>query len=81
MAIPNIEVRYIYNHTIMNWFRDEIKSKDLSGLFQAIVEGEAEQVQMYLSKLLMDSISFMDSKEAFYHGFILGILGNMKDPG
>lgn len=79
MAIPNIEVRYIYNHTIMNWFRDEIKSKDLSGLFQAIVEGEAEQVQMYLSKLLMDSISFMDSKEAFYHGFILGILGNMKD--
>lgn len=79
MAIPNVEVRYIYNNTIMNWFRDEIKSKDLSSLFQAITDGEADKVQACLSKLLMDSISFMDSKEAFYHGFLLGILGNMKD--
>lgn len=79
MAIPNVEVRYIYNHTILNWFNDTIKSKDLSGLFQAVMDGEADQVQSYLSRLLMDSISFMDSKEAFYHGFLLGILGNMKD--
>lgn len=27
----------------------------------------------------MDSISFLDSKEAFYHGFLLGVLGNMDD--
>lgn len=79
MAIPNREVHYIYNHTILNWFRDEIKSKDLSALFQAIIDGKADKVQTDLSKLLMDSISFMDSKEAFYHGFLLGILGSMKD--
>lgn len=79
MAIPNVEVRYIYNNTIMNWFRDEIKNKDLSSLYRAIMAGEADRVQTELSGLLMESISFMDSKEAFYHGFLLGILGNMKD--
>lgn len=79
MSIPNGEVRYIYNNTILNWFRDKIKSKDLSGFYQAIIEGQTETVQNDLSKLLMDSISFLDSKEAFYHGFLLGVLGNMDD--
>lgn len=79
MSIPNGEVRYIYNNTILNWFRDKIKSKDLSGFYQAIIDGQTETVQNDLSKLLMDSISFLDSKEAFYHGFLLGVLGNMDD--
>lgn len=35
LAIPNREVRYIYNSTIMSWFRDEIQMRDLSGLYQA----------------------------------------------
>lgn len=34
---------------------------------------------LHSSPPLMDSISFLDSKEAFYHGFLLGILGNMHD--
>ena len=25
------------------------------------------------------TISYMDSKEAFYHGFLLGVLGNIKE--
>ena len=79
MAIPNTEVCYIYNHTILNWFRNEIKIKDLSALYHAIMEGDAPVVQSQLSQLLMESISFMDSKEAFYHGFLLGVLGNMRD--
>lgn len=56
MAIPNVEVRYIYNHTILNWFRDEIKGKDLSGLFQAIIAGESDKVQadmIFLSEAWM----------------------------
>ena len=79
MAIPNTEVCYIYNHTILNWFRNEIKIKDLSALYHAIMKGDAPVVQSQLSQLLMESISFMDSKEAFYHGFLLGVLGNMRD--
>lgn len=35
--------------------------------------------QEELAVLLQQSISYMDSGEAFYHGFLLGVLGNMKD--
>ncbi len=79
MSIPNIEVRYIYNNTIMGWFRDEIKTRNLSAMYQAMMNGDAVGFQKDLSRLLMDSISFMDGQEAFYHGFLLGILGNMSD--
>lgn len=79
LAIPNREVRYIYNNTIINWFRDEIKIKDLSVLYKSLTDGNAEAFQKEISALLMKSISYMDGREEFYHGFLLGILENMKD--
>lgn len=79
MGIPNLEVEYIYQHTINAWFKDEIKERDLTVLYQAIQEGNGETFQKELSRLLQSSISYMDNKEAFYHGFLLGILGNMKE--
>lgn len=78
LAIPNREVRYIYNSAIMNWFRDDIKIKDLSCLYQSLLEGDSKNFQKELSMLLMNSISYMDGKEEFYHGFLLGILENLK---
>ena len=79
MAVPNLEVKYIYNNTITKWFRDEIKEKDLSFMYRAMQEGDAGRFQLELSGLLQESISYMDTKEAFYHGFLLGVLGNMSD--
>lgn len=79
LAIPNREVRYIYNNTIINWFRDKIRVEDLSGLYKCLMAGEAEAFQKGLSALLMESISYMDGREEFYHGFLLGILDNIKD--
>lgn len=79
LALPNREVRYIYNNTIMNWFQDHIRVRDLNTLYESLLNGDAEGVRMELSKLLMESISYMDGREAFYHGFLLGILENLKD--
>lgn len=79
MSIPNLEVRYIYNTMITNWFRDTIKAKDLSNLYRAVQEGDVEVFEHELSGLLKESISYMDAGEAFYHGFLLGVLGNMGD--
>lgn len=79
MAIPNREVRYIYTHTIRSWFQDAIKTRDLSELYQSLFTGDAERTERELGRLLMESISYMDSREAFYHGFVLGVLGNLKE--
>lgn len=79
LAIPNLEVKYIYKNTIIKWFREAVRSKDLSAMYQAMLEGRAEELQAELSKLLRESISYMDSQEAFYHGFLMGIFANMND--
>lgn len=79
MAIPNLEVKYIYTNTITKWFRNQVKIKDLSCMYQALLAGEADRFQAELSVLLQESISYMDTKEAFYHGFMMGVLNNMKD--
>ncbi|XBX10762.1 AAA family ATPase (plasmid) [Enterocloster clostridioformis] len=79
MGIPNLEVKYIYTNMIENWFAEKIKSRDLSSMYRSIQDGNAEAFEGELSRLLKESISYMDAKEAFYHGFLLGVLGNMSD--
>ena len=78
LEIPNREVLYIFKNTIREWFDSRIRVKDLSGLFQGILQGNAEQIQKELSPLLLESVSYMDSYENFYHGFLLGILMNLN---
>lgn len=79
MAIPNEEVACIYENTIKGWFRDQIRKKDLTILYQAMLDGNEKIFQEQLSALLLQTISYMDGQENFYHGFLLGILGNLKD--
>lgn len=79
MAVPNHEIRYIYRNTISNWFYDKVRTKDLSALYRAMLTGDVSEFEEELSVMLRMSISYMDSKEAFYHGFVLGVLGKLED--
>ena len=47
-------------------------------LYSAMLDGKVELFQEELGQQLQNTISFMDSQEAFYHGFLLGILANLK---
>lgn len=77
LAIPNTEVRLIYNDQIRNWFDERAKEKDLNPLHRALLSGDAKTAQGELKKLLSESISYMDNAESFYHGFLLGVLVNI----
>ena len=79
MKIPNEEVMYIYENTIRDWFQQKIKLMDFSGLYHAILSGDTEMAETFLKQQLRESISFMDSAEKFYHGFLLGLLGGLQD--
>ena len=79
LMIPNEEVRYIFRYKVLDWFNEKIKVKDLSSMYNAIIDGEAEIFQKELRKLLKESISFNDAYENFYHGFVVGVLMNMSD--
>lgn len=74
MAIPNTEVRYIYKSKILDWFQERLKEKNLQGFYDSISLADVDRFQEELTKLLRESISFYDNKEAFYHGFLLGLL-------
>ena len=78
LAVPNREVSSIYRNQIVNWFREKIEMQDLSCFYQSMLDGKVEEFQQGLAVQLRRSISYMDSEEAFYHGFLLGLMTNLK---
>ena len=79
LKIPDREIRYIYSNTITEWFNARIKVTDFSGLYNAVINGNTSVFEDFLKKHLRESISYMDSAENFYHGFLLGLLSGMED--
>lgn len=79
MEIPNIEVQNIYKNQVSDWFREEIKRKDLMPFYTAVTKGDAESLQKELALIIRDSISYMDTYESFYHGMLLGLLIGQND--
>ncbi len=77
MAIPNSEVRYIYKNTVLRWFEEQTGKKELTPLYNSLLCGDAEKFSELLSENLMDTISFYDYQESYYHGFLAGMLKNM----
>ncbi len=79
VRIPNTEVITIYENTIMNWMREKIEKQDFRDLYRAMEDGNAEKMGEILNSQLFSTISFYDSAENFYHGFLAGILSQSED--
>ncbi len=77
MAIPNSEVRYIYKNMVLRWFEEKTKTKELSPLYESLLNGDREKMAEILSENLMETISFYDYQESYYHGFLAGMLKNI----
>lgn len=74
VKIPNTEVKTIYQDSILSWFQENVKRQDFHHLYYAMEHGNAEQMAEILGEQLLSVISFYDSAENFYHGFLSGIL-------
>ena len=79
LSRPNLELYYVYETKIREWFNDTIAEKNLEVFYSAILNGDAETFQAEVSKLLAERISYMDSSENFYHGFMAEVLSRLKD--
>jgi hypothetical protein len=79
LSIPNKEVRYIYQRKIEEWMKDTVLSQKHAKLFECMLAGEAKNFETELNICLKRAISYMDSRENYYHGFLTGILDNMGD--
>lgn len=79
VRIPNIEVKTIYQSTILNWMKDAIKKEDFHDLYCAMEDGNADKMKDILNSQLFRTISFYDNAENFYHGFLAGILSQSEN--
>ena len=78
MVIPNREIVSIYEHTIMQWFKEKVVASSREDLFSAVINGDTEQFEEILLDWLEDTISYYDTKENYYHGFLSGLLSGFK---
>ena len=76
LRIPNMEVRQIYMEQVLDWFkgRAAAQSDKLTGLYEAFESGSADAIKEYLDEQLLDTVSYYDARESFYHGFLLALL-------
>ncbi len=77
MTIPNREIKSIYRQSITGWFDQKIADLDKSPLIRALEEGDCQSAAEFISAQLMDTISYFDYAESYYHGFLSGLLKNV----
>ena len=83
LAIPNREIRNIFTEQIMTMFKEAVAKdgESLDAFCAALQKGDAREAERLFTAYLGKTISIRDtsvrkaSKENFYHGILLGILG------
>ncbi|MCM1135839.1 MAG: ATP-binding protein [Clostridium sp.] len=83
LAIPNREIRKIFTDEVMGLFKEKTQKdgEALSSFCEALKSGDAKEVERQFTDYLKRTISIRDTfarretKENFYHGILVGILG------
>ena len=76
LRIPNREVREIYMKQVLSWFEDKASAETdkLTNLYAAFETGDVDTIKEILDEQLLNTVSFYDARESFYHGFLLALL-------
>ena len=75
--VTSASMRYVYKNAVLRWFEEKTKEKELTPLYESMLSGDTEQMAQILSENLMETISFYDYQESYYHGFLAGMLKNI----
>ena len=80
LKIPNKEINFIYRGIISDWIKEEIRNpaNESNKVFEALVAGNAEELQDEISFWLKSTISYFDAQELFYHGLMTPLLAQHK---
>ena len=85
LSLTNREVRSMFEEMIRGWFRDYTPA--YNGFVNALLKGNLREMNRYMNRVALDTFSFFDSgnrpsetnePERFYHGFVLGLLVDLK---
>ena len=83
VALPNYEIKLLFEEIIDNWFRNKVIGNDLQSILKDLVTLNLKEYEKKFEKLVVEMFSYMDvgenTAENFYHAFVLGMLVGLKD--
>ena len=86
LALTNFEVHQMFEEMIREWFLHP--DANYNGFVNALLKGDLEAMNCYMNDIAMTTASSFDTgkspskreePERFYHGFVLGLLVELKD--
>lgn len=78
LVLPNREVKEALRRMVDDWMCNScIPHMPGAELELALAEGRAEDAQQLLARLLLQTISYYDYAETYYHAFLAGLLASL----
>ena len=78
VAIPNVEVKHMYNKIIKDWASESYVSSEYNEMLKALINFDYEVFEEIFIDYVEKSLSYFDvsgeEPESVYHGFVLGML-------
>ena len=84
LALTNHEVKRMFQSMVRSWFL-EVEA-EYGDFITALLQGDVEAMNEYMNRITMEMFSYFDATkksygsdpERFYHGFVLGLLVELK---
>jgi len=85
LALTNKEVRLMFEYMITGWFSDYSPAYNI--FIKALLMGDVKAMNNYMNRVALETFSFFDTgrspseysePERFYHGFVLGLIVDLR---
>ena len=85
VTLTNFEVKRMFSSMVRRWFYQA--EAEYSDFLLALLQGDVDAMNEYMNRISMEMFSYFDTgkkaygsdPERFYHGFVLGLLVELKD--
>lgn len=85
LVLTNMEVRLMFEEMVEGWFADFTPA--YNGFVKALLRDDKKEMNIYMNKVALATFSYFDTgagpsehsePERFYHGFVLGLLVELR---
>ena len=85
LALTNLEVKLMFQGMVHDWFAPV--QPDYNDFVRAMLLGDVDAMNEYMNRIAIQTFSYFDTgerasgaePERFYHGFVLGLLVDLRD--
>ncbi len=78
VTVPNTEIKTVMRASLRHWWKNiKLARYDAHALLRALICGDIPNAEREIKLVLSDSTSVFDYNEVFYHGMLVGLLGNV----